>query len=68
LTVAKLVVEFFTFEHKPCIKGVALSVTVKGRAAWRTAVGLRVGGHAAGVRALNHGARENRRATAATGS
>ena len=43
---------FFTFEGKPCAKGVALIVTVTGRAAWRTAVGLRVGDPAARVRAL----------------
>jgi hypothetical protein len=45
-------VEFFTFEDKPCTNGVALIVTVTGRAAWRTAVGLRVGDTAARVRAL----------------
>ena len=44
--------EFFTFETKPCIKGVALIVTVTGRAEWRTALGLRVGDTAARVRAL----------------
>jgi hypothetical protein len=49
---ARLKVEFFTFEDKPCTKGVALIVTVTGRAAWRTAVGLRVGDTAARVRAL----------------
>jgi hypothetical protein len=49
---ARLAVEFFTFEDKPCTKGVALIVTVTGRAAWRTAVGLRVGDPAARVRAL----------------
>ena len=47
-----LVVHFFTFEGKPCTKGVALIVTVTGRAAWRTAVGLRVGDTTARVRAL----------------
>jgi hypothetical protein len=49
---ASLVVEFFTFETNPCIKGVALVVTVTGRVAWRTALGLRVGDPAARVRAL----------------
>ena len=49
---ARLVVHFFTFESKPCIKGVALVVTVTGRAAWRTALGLRVGDTAARVRKL----------------
>jgi hypothetical protein len=49
---ARLAVEFFTFEDKPCTKGVALIVTVTGRAPWRTAVGLRVGDTAARVRAL----------------
>ena len=49
---AKLVVEFFTFEDKPCTKGVALIVTVTGSAGWRTALGLRVGDTAARVRAL----------------
>ena len=49
---ARLVVQFFTFEGKPCVGGVALVVTVTGRAAWRTAVGLRVGDPAARVRAL----------------
>ena len=48
----RLVVQFFTFEGKPCARGVALIVTVTGRAAWRTAVGLRVGDPAARVRAL----------------
>ena len=43
---------FFTFEGKPCTRGVALVVTVTGRAAWRTAVGLRVGDSAARLRAL----------------
>jgi hypothetical protein len=49
---ARLAVEFFSFETKPCIKGVALVVTVTGRAAWRTALGLRVGDTAARVRKL----------------
>lgn len=49
---ARLAVQFFTFEGKPCVAGVALIVTVTGRAAWRTAVGLRVGDPAARVRAL----------------
>ena len=49
---ARVVVEFFTFEDKPCAKGVALIVTVTGRAGWRTALGLRVGDSAARVRAL----------------
>lgn len=49
---ARLVVEFFTFETNPCIKGVALVVTVTGRAAWRTTLGLRVGDPAARVRKL----------------
>jgi hypothetical protein len=49
---AGLTVLFFEFEAKPCTKGVALIVRVTGRAAWRTAVGLRVGDPAARVRAL----------------
>jgi hypothetical protein len=49
---ARLVVHFFTFEGKPCAKGVALIVTVTGRAAWRTALGLRVGDSAARLRTL----------------
>ena len=48
----RLVVNFFTFEDRPCVKGVALIVTVTGRAAWRTAVGLRVGDPVARVRTL----------------
>jgi hypothetical protein len=48
----RLVVHFFTFEGKPCTRGVALIVTVTGRSAWRTAVGLRVGDPLARVRAL----------------
>ena len=49
---AKLTVEFFTFEDKPCVKGVALIVTVRDGAVWRTAVGLRVGDTVARVRTL----------------
>lgn len=49
---ARLVVHFLAFEGKPCAKGIAIVVTVTGRAAWRTAVGLRVGDPAARVRAL----------------
>ena len=49
---ARLTVTFFTFEDKPCARGVALIVTVTGRAAWRTAVGLRVGDPAARLRSL----------------
>ena len=49
---ARLAVTFFTFEGKPCARGVALIVTVIGRAAWRTAVGLRVGDSAARLRTL----------------
>ena len=49
---ARLAVTFFTFEDKPCARGVALIVTVTGRAAWRTAVGLRVGDSAARLRTL----------------
>jgi hypothetical protein len=49
---AGLTVTFFTFEGKPCTAGMALIVTVTGRAAWRTAVGLRVGDSAARLRAL----------------
>lgn len=49
---ARLVVHFFTFEGKPCAQGAALIVTVTGRAAWRTAVGLRVGDTAARLRTL----------------
>ena len=48
----RLAVTFFTFEDKPCARGVALIVTVTGRAAWRTAVGLRVGDSAARLRTL----------------
>jgi len=48
----RLAVTFFTFEDKPCAHGVALIVTVTGRAAWRTAVGLRVGDSAARLRTL----------------
>lgn len=48
----RLVVTFFTFEGKPCTKGVALIVTVTSRSAWRTAAGLRVGDPVARVRAL----------------
>ena len=54
---ARLTVTFFTFENKPCARGVALIVTVTGRAAWRTAVGLRVGDPAARLRALYPNAR-----------
>ena len=49
---ARLAVHFFTFEGQPCTRGAALAVTVTGRAAWRTAVGLRVGDSAARLRAL----------------
>ena len=49
---ARLAVTFFTFEEKPCARGVALIVTVTGRAAWRTAMGLRVGDTAARLRTL----------------
>jgi hypothetical protein len=38
-----LQVEFFTFEDKPCTRGVALVVTVTNRPKWRTVRGLRVG-------------------------
>ena len=48
----RVTVEFFTFEDKPCTKGVALVVTVTGRAGWRTALGLRVGDTVARLRAL----------------
>jgi hypothetical protein len=48
----RLAVTFFTFEDKPCARGVALIVTVTGRAAWRTALGLRVGDPAARLRRL----------------
>jgi hypothetical protein len=54
---ARLTVTFFTFEGKPCTAGVALIVTVTGRAAWRTAVGLRVGDSAARLRSLYSKAR-----------
>jgi hypothetical protein len=57
---ARLAVTFFTFEGKPCTKGVALIVTVTGRAAWRTAVGLRVGDSAARLRTLYPRARLRR--------
>jgi hypothetical protein len=56
----RLVVHFFTFEGKPCVRGVPLVVTVTGRAAWRTAVGLRVGDPATRVRALYPRARLRR--------
>jgi hypothetical protein len=49
---ARLAVTFFTFEGKPCVRGAALAVTVIGRTAWRTAVGLRVGDSAARLRRL----------------
>jgi hypothetical protein len=49
---ARLAVTFFTFEGKPCVRGAALAVTVTGRTAWRTAVGLRVGDSAARLRRL----------------
>ncbi len=39
----RLVVQFFTFDGKPCAERVALTAIVTGRAAWRTNVGLRVG-------------------------
>jgi hypothetical protein len=48
----RLEVEFFSFESNPCLRGVALTVTVRSRAAWRTALGLRVGDSAARLRAL----------------
>jgi hypothetical protein len=48
----KLEVEFFTFETQPCLRGVALIVTVRSRASWRTALGLRIGDTAARVRSL----------------
>jgi hypothetical protein len=48
----RLEVEFFAFESNPCLRGVALIVTVRGRAAWRTALGLRVGDTAARIRSL----------------
>ena len=48
----RLAVHFFTFEGRPCTAGAALAVTVTGRAAWRTAVGLRVGDSAARLRTL----------------
>jgi len=49
---ARLAVTFFTFEEKPCARGVALIVKVTGRKAWRTAVGLRVGDSAVRLRTL----------------
>ena len=49
---ARLAVHFLTFEGKPCSRGIALIVTVTGRAPWRTAVGLRVGDSAARLRSL----------------
>ena len=49
---ARLTITFFTFEDRPCVRGVALIVTVTGRAAWRTALGLRVGDSAARLRSL----------------
>ena len=49
---ARLAVTFFTFEGKTCVRGAALAVTVTGRTAWRTAVGLRVGDSAARLRRL----------------
>ena len=48
----KLEVEFFTFETQPCLRGVALIVTVRSRASWRTALGLRVGDTPARLRSL----------------
>jgi hypothetical protein len=47
-----LVVHFFSFEGKPCEQGGAITVTVTGRAAWRTALGLRVGDTVARLRSL----------------
>ena len=47
-----LEVEFFTFETQPCLRGVALIVTVRSRASWRTALGLRVGDTATRLRSL----------------
>jgi hypothetical protein len=66
----RLVVHFFTFEGKPCARGVALIVTVTGRSAWRTAVGLRVGDPVERVRACTRtpACEEASPATAATGS
>ena len=49
---ARLTVTFFTFEDKPCVRGVALIVTVTGRTAWRTGLGLRVGDSAARLQTL----------------
>jgi hypothetical protein len=55
---ARLAVTFFTFEGKPCTAGVALIVTVTGRAAWR--------GCACSTR--GYGSEKGLPATAATGS
>ena len=57
---SRLVVHFFAFEGRPCRRGVALIVTVTGRAAWRTAVGLRVGDSAPRLRSLYPRARFRR--------
>ena len=57
---ARLTVTFFTFEPKPCTRGVALIVTVTSRAAWRTALGLRVGDTSARLRSLYPKARLRR--------
>jgi hypothetical protein len=48
----RLEVEFLSFESYPCLRGVALIVTVRSRAAWRTARWLRVGDTAARTRSL----------------
>jgi opacity protein-like surface antigen len=66
----RLEVEFFSFESNPCLRGVALTVTVRSRAAWRTALGLRVGDSAARLRGSipRHPCGRASPATAATGS
>lgn len=39
----RLTVSFLSFERKACMSGVAVVVTLTGRAMWRTAAGLRAG-------------------------
>jgi hypothetical protein len=48
----QLQVHFFSFRGDPCLRRVALIVTVTGRAAWRTGAGLRVGDSVQRVRDL----------------
>jgi hypothetical protein len=47
-----LTANFLNFEGRACTKGVLVIATMTSRAAWRTAVGLRVGDPVARVRSL----------------